>query len=64
MSSVEIANRSDQDVSVALVREGRRDTANIPKKCVIFFLDAEPTPELEALHRNKHMNVTYRVIQD
>lgn len=64
MTSLEISNMSHQDVTVAVMREGERVLAFVPSMGVKLILDAGPTPELNALHQSKKLNVTYRVVQD
>ena len=63
-SDIQISNMSGQDIPVALVLEGERRSVLLRAHTVHYFVDAGETPELKALHRSKHLNVTYRVIQD
>lgn len=63
MTSVQISNRSHQDVEVTLIQEGKRKMALVPRRSVKYFADAEPTAELKAIHESKNLNVTYRVIK-
>lgn len=63
-SDVEISNMSGQDTTVALKQDGKRRLVRVRRGHVVYFPNSEPTPELEALHRSKHMNVTFRVIHD
>jgi hypothetical protein len=63
MTSLEISNMSSQDVTVAVKQEGTRVLVHIPSMGRKFIMDAESTPELDALNRSKNLNVTYRVIR-
>jgi len=61
VSDLVVTNRSPQDVQVVVRQDGKKHPALVRAWGQFYFVNAEPTPELEAMCRSRHLNVSYRI---
>ena len=64
MCNLQVVNNSAQDISFPVFVSGLRVWRTIGARGRMYLMDAEPTPELIAIDRSKHMNMNFRVVQD